>query len=128
MFCKKCGAELDRSASFCPYCGEKVTVEEEHVKVNLGYDAPKSNKTCTKALVGFIVAMAGIIIAAIPCGIVGLVFSIMGKKEVEAKGLKGRGLAIAGIVVAIVDIAFGVISIIMTLALAEAYLSMFSYF
>lgn len=131
MICKKCGAEIDINANFCPYCNEPVIEEQKRVEVNLGYDAPQNTqnkKMSVKALVGFIVAMAGIIIAAIPCGIVGLIFSIKGKKEAETMGLNGRGLAIAGIVVAIIDIAFGVFSIFKMIALAEAYLSMFSFF
>ena len=119
MFCKNCGKELNENTNFCPYCGEKVYNDEAYVKVNLGYDSPKSNKICVKALVGFIVSLAGILLAALPCGIVGIIFSIMGKKEAEAKGLKGRGFAIAGIVVGIIDIAFGILAIIAAIAAIE---------
>ena len=28
MFCKKCGKEIDNNASFCAFCGEKITATE----------------------------------------------------------------------------------------------------
>ena len=127
MFCRNCGKEINDTTIFCPYCGTQVANDTEPVKVNLGFDNPTQKKLSMKALVGFIVAMAGIFIAAIPCGIVGLVFSCKGMKETENSNLRGRGFAIAGLVVSILDIIFGVISVIMMIAMAEAYLSLFSY-
>ena len=127
MFCRNCGKEINDTTIFCPYCGTQVSNDAEPVKVNLGFDNPTQKKLSMKALVGFIVAMAGILLAAIPCGIVGLIFSCLGKKETEKSNLGGRGFAIAGIVVSILDIVFGVIAIIMMFAFAEAYLSLFSY-
>ena len=59
MFCRNCGKEINDTTIFCPYCGTQVSNDAEPVKVNLGFDNPTQKKLSMKALVGFIVAMAG---------------------------------------------------------------------
>ena len=89
-YCRKCGKELDDNAVVCPHCG--VLVDDNALK-------PKST-TNTIAIVGFIfsflIALAGLI-----CCIIGL------KKSAETG--TGKGLSIAGIVIAIVNMVLGYI-------------------
>jgi hypothetical protein len=64
-----------------------------------------------KAIASFIVALAGLFIAAIICGIVGLVLGRVAIQEINTKGnLKGKGLAIAGMIISIIDIVIMTIS------------------
>lgn len=67
-------------------------------------------KNNTKAIVGFICAIVGFI-CCFPVGIVGLVFSIIALNEMKASGEEqSRGLAIAGIIIAVIGILWQVIA------------------
>ena len=118
MFCTKCGKQLAENANFCSNCGaqafEKYKEPKESSDTARAQDTPSQNPTQKKklsimALVGFIVSMASLITFPLPGGIVGLVLSRKGRKEIEAQGLDGRGFASAGIAVGIVNIVIGAI-------------------
>ena len=53
-----------------------------------------------------VLGLVGLFLFAVPCGILAIVFSIIGKK----KG--GKGFATAGLILGIVDIAWGLFAII----------------
>lgn len=120
MFCKNCGAKLEDNSKFCASCGSEVAVEaqtevntsiEEQATVTPSNDdAPKSIENPTpkkfsgKGIAGFVLSLVGMIIFGIPCGILGIIFSSIALKEVKTKNLKGKGLAIAGLVISIIDV------------------------
>ncbi|MCK5811354.1 MAG: DUF4190 domain-containing protein [Clostridiales bacterium] len=62
--------------------------------------------TNKKAIIGFVCSIIGVVLCCgFPVGIVGLVFSIMALNEIKQTGLEnGKGLAIAGIVLAILSL------------------------
>ncbi|MBN2851451.1 MAG: DUF4190 domain-containing protein [Clostridia bacterium] len=69
-------------------------------------------KNNTKAIVGFVCAIVGFL-CCFPVGIVGLVFSIIALNEMRASGEEqSRGLAIAGIVIAVIGIIWQVVGLI----------------
>ena len=127
MFCRHCGKEINDNSIFCPYCGNETNGNSDHERVNFGYSAPVQRRMSTKVLVGFIVSLVGIFFAALPCGIVGLIFSVLGKKEGDRSNSLEQGLAIAGIIISIVDIFFGILAIIALITWTKVYLSLFSY-
>lgn len=86
MFCRNCGSEIDDRAVFCPHCGVATSNEMQ----------PASGKTNTMSVVGLVLAFF--------FPIVGLVLSIIGLRQCREKGEGGRGLAIAGIVISILEI------------------------
>ena len=90
MYCKNCGKEIDDKAVVCPYCG-----------VQVGNVAPAQNKTNVLAIVGFIFAFL--------MPIVGLICSIIGKNKADEYGGNGKGLATAGIIISIVEIALVIV-------------------
>lgn len=90
MYCKNCGKEINDNAVVCPYCGVQVG------KLNT-----QENKTNTLAIVGFIFSFF------IP--IVGLICSILGRKNAAECGGNGRGLATAGMIISIVWMVLAVI-------------------
>ncbi len=111
-FCVNCGKELQVEEKFCPSCGtpvEEVVVEEivEEVKVN---SVPKCFTIFAK--LGYIFGLVSFILAFIPfvgliaaeLGPVGIVFSILGKKDpyMIAKSRKGLKFSIWGTVLSIV--------------------------
>ncbi len=98
-YCSKCGAEIDNDAQICPICGNSTdNVETEHAEnTNYTYQ-PKFNALC---IVGFVFSFF------IP--IVGLICSIIGLKKAKTNFERGQGLAIAGIVISVVNWIFNII-------------------
>lgn len=69
---------------------------------NLNTDEPP--KLHWAALTGFIVSMVGLLIAPILLGITGIVFSSIGLSKIKKENFKGKGFAIAGLIIGIVDV------------------------
>ena len=138
MYCKKCGKELVEGARFCSECGEPAPINktfegltnEEQMVEEPAYVDPyaepveepvkKHVPRCFTVFgnVGYILALVGFICSFIPvicvstyqASLVGLVFSILGKRDPELanKTKKGRVFGILGLV-------FGFIMIIVTI-------------
>lgn len=118
MYCTRCGEPLEENAELCPVCKTPVikeTATEEKVAAENSATAtpqepapiPSKKKFSGKAIAGFVLSLVGLLVAAIPCGILGLVFSSISFKETESEK-RGRGMAIAGLVISIVDIVSGI--------------------
>lgn len=58
------------------------------------------------SIASMVLGLVGLLIFALPCGILAIIFSLLGKK----KG--GKGFATAGLILGIIDVAFGVIAIV----------------
>ena len=58
------------------------------------------------SIASMVLGLVGLIVAAIPCGILAIIFSVLGRK----KG--GKGFAIAGLVLGIIDVVFGMLSVL----------------
>lgn len=67
-------------------------------------------KTNVPGLVGFVVSLVGFFIFPIVLGIIGLIASGMGLDEIK---YEKRGLAIAGLIISVINIIFGIIKWIM---------------
>ena len=120
MFCRICGYELPENAQFCSRCGTHVETSEFVPTAEESTPAEPA-KYSGKAIAGFVIALVGIMISAIPCGIIGIVFSVLGKKETVELNKKGKGLAIAGLVISILDIVLGVINVINVMGTMSYY-------
>ncbi len=90
MFCKNCGQEIDDKAVVCPHCG--VSTQPE---------APAAVKTNTLAIVGFVLSFF--------VAIAGLVCSILARKQCRERGEGGAGLALAGIIISIAEMAIALL-------------------
>ncbi len=103
-FCENCGAELKENSEVCLECGKYTSKKGNNGNGN------DNNKL---ALSGFIVSMASLIInfAGI-VGLVGAILSGIGLIQVSKGNGKGKGLAIAGLIVGIFSILYGIYSII----------------
>lgn len=88
MFCKNCGAEIDDKAVACPHCGVATG--------NLA-TANSSNGT----------AVAGLIFAFI-FPLIGLIVSCVGLSKSKSCNGKGKGCAIAGIIISILEMISGI--------------------
>ena len=109
-FCGKCGKENTSKSNFCPYCGEPMT-EKEETKVERVTSSTSSGKLNVPALVGFIIAMGAITISfwgiSVLPGIAAIILSSIGLSQINKNGERGKGFAIAGLVVGIVSVVFG---------------------
>ena len=127
-FCMHCGTMLGDDEKFCPNCGAKAEVEKAEVKeepvvvnntqtVNTNASqagvAPKTNGLAIAAMVCGIV---GIFIANLWLGIIALSLGIAAKNKLKIfPEQKGKGMATAGIVLGIIDLALAVLGFIITL-------------
>ncbi|MCL2570120.1 MAG: hypothetical protein FWE16_02845 [Firmicutes bacterium] len=106
MYCKQCGKQLVSDERFCAGCGLpnqelqpptqpqfNGNYQQSNIQINGMYQAPPTAPSNTMATMGLIFAFI------IP--IVGLVLSIIGLNRASQFGGRGRGVAIAGIIVSI---------------------------
>lgn len=123
--CKYCGNTLNDGDKFCQKCGgvvEEASTNQTTAEVvnnisdtqnNNQSQSEYSGKTNGTAIASLVCSLVGIIIAAIPLGIVSICLSAAAMKHISAfPGEKGKGMAIAGLVIGIIDIVFGVIGVI----------------
>lgn len=107
MFCPRCGHENANGELFCAMCGESL---KEKPKPNIfkndqpGFYYVEDRRYSGKAIAGFILSLVGIIVAGIICGTIGIVFSILGLSEIRNQNRRGYGLAVAGLVISIIDV------------------------
>ena len=69
-------------------------------------------KQNSMALTSFIIALVGLLVAGLPCGIVAIVLGIVGLVKFDATKEKGKGFAITGLVVGVIDVIAVVLNII----------------
>ncbi|MCD8040211.1 MAG: zinc-ribbon domain-containing protein [Clostridia bacterium] len=93
MYCKNCGKELDDKAVFCPNCG---VATDNYNFANTNTCMPQSNQTNILAIVGFILSFV--------VAVAGLVCSIIGYRNAPQYGGNGKSLALAGIIISIVEL------------------------
>jgi len=111
-YCPYCGSVNNNGGNFCQNCGAHLQVQP----VNNYYPNVQNNmyqqKTNGIALAGFITAMVSLILNF--WGIVGIVATVLSGVGISKTGPgkeKGRGLAIAGLIVGIFSIVWGLFSI-----------------
>ena len=97
-YCGYCGGELKDDAKFCNMCGNKCnslhinnTSVQPIIKVE--------EKTNSSAIIGFIFSLLSIIGLSIP----GLALSAYGIANSKQCNGKGKGLAVAGLVISIIS-------------------------
>lgn len=66
------------------------------------------------SIASMVLGLVGLFLFAVPCGVLAIIFSIIGKK----KG--GKGFATAGLILGIVDVALGLFAIVATFSAISA--------
>lgn len=66
------------------------------------------------SIASMVLGLVGLFLFAIPCGILAIIFALVGKK----KG--GKGFATAGLVLGIIDVAWGLFAIITVMSTFNA--------
>ena len=100
MFCKNCGKEIDDKAAVCIHCGVAVERKSENTEANV------------LAIVGFVLSFF--------IALAGLICSILGYKRAPEFGGKGKTLALAGIIISIIEMVLAVLIYIIAIAVAGA--------
>lgn len=130
MFCRNCGSQIDDRAVVCPHCGTQVSTSNTVPPPQYGaqqqqqqqpyaqqqqpyaqqqpYNPPKTDKSNPIAVVGFVLSFF--------VTIAGLICSIIGYNKAKNEGLDHKGLALAGIIISVIGMVFGVISFIFYLS------------
>lgn len=67
-------------------------------------EMPVVKKNNKNALASFIVALVGLIIAGIPCGIASAILGVLGITKFNPETEKGKWMAIVGLILGIIDI------------------------
>lgn len=137
-FCNHCGTSLADDEKFCPNCGakvEEVVVKETATVVNNNTQAVNNQSTINNNVNQVTPAKTnGLAVAAMVCGIVGLLIlpiwlgitalclAIAAKNRLKVfPGEKGKGMATAGLVLGIIDIAWGVFALFTSLMLSSIF-------
>lgn len=71
------------------------------------------NTYSCNVITGFALSLVGLFVAGLVCGISGLILSVIGLKETKENNAKGYGLAIAGLVISIINILYAVTMLIL---------------
>jgi len=101
MNCPKCGAVAD--GALCTTCGATLAVGASEIAAARVVSA----QTSGMAIAGFVCSFF--------CGVIGLVFSIIGRNECKRSAgmIRGEGLALAGMIISIVQMVimfFGILA------------------
>jgi len=105
MFCPQCGTHNDDNAWRCISCGTEL-----HAPI-----APPPFEaqpvTSSKAIWSFVLAVLGPCCCTAIMGAVAIVLGIQARKEIKESGggLKGDGLALAGIIIGVIDVIIGIL-------------------
>lgn len=109
IFCSECGKKNHEDATFCISCGDKIKRHEDDITSNQptqNSNSLKPNKPSLKAftslLLGVLSFVSIFIMPGIPLSlilaIIGIVFGLIGMKEVDEFYLNGKSTARIGIV------------------------------
>jgi hypothetical protein len=123
MFCPACAHSNPPGANWCAACGNGMPNQMHPPAPHMSYGhpspyyapSPVTRRTSGMAIAGFVLSFF--------CGILGLIFSIMGYNETkrEPDRVEGQGLAIAGIVISIVTTIIGILYAIMLARLKSEF-------
>jgi hypothetical protein len=108
MNCPTCGAQNPPNAAFCSQCATNLMVPpgvapghgmpRPPMSMPGMYAAPVATRTSGMAIAGFVLSFF--------CGLLGLIFSILGHNEVKRSSgtVGGGGLALAGIIISAIHL------------------------
>jgi hypothetical protein len=141
MVCKQCGTEVPEGVKFCPSCGAPVEAEAKEAGQASGpmtlpdtggqgapsgpsYAPPKKNNG--KAIASLVLGILALVsfftgwgaIVGLILGVVGIVMGVNAKKEIDATGQEGKGMATAGLVCSIIGTVIAGIGALCVLCIA----------
>lgn len=111
MFCGNCGKNADDGKTYCDNCANLLHSETEKRKENNRQEAANP-KLSIIALVGFVLGCVSFLINFMGIlGILALVLSIIGFAQINNNGEKGKGFAVAGMLLGAIGVIYGFITL-----------------
>jgi len=106
--CAECFKEISDKAPVCIHCGAPTGfVQLQPPSPPIQAEPQNNAKTNGMALAGLITALASTVLNILfVVGVVGLILSLIGFFQVEEKKERGKGMAIAGILVSMASIIY----------------------
>ena len=111
MYCSKCGAKVNEGESFCSQCGESLNKNEENnvevvnetIVVSTNSEVKSNNTSNTSAVPMDSFAIAGFALSLCGLSILGLIFSAVSYSRISKGQTRGRGFALAGLIISVVS-------------------------
>ena len=120
MKCNRCGYENDAASEYCASCGEKLNSDYQQPQYNSQYNNngqyyngeqysnngqynQNQNTWSGKATAGLTCGIISLFCAGLILGILAIVFSLQGKRELREKGAP-TGTATAGLILGIIGL------------------------
>lgn len=119
MYCLNCGKKINDNVIFCPECGaaqerskQSAANTEKHVYGLENQPEVKKTSYNTMSIVGLSVSGASLVINLFGLvGVLGIILSIIGLISCKKNNENGQILAIIGIVIGVLSVAFAFIII-----------------
>ncbi len=116
MYCYNCGKELENETTICPECGATQPAQEKESTAD-PYNYEPLNKNNPEIDQYNILCVIGMVISCISLvfrlhgltAVAGIIVSVLGLLDYPKKNEKGRGFAIAGIVIGAISLVFSLI-------------------
>ena len=118
-FCVNCGSELAAKDKVCGNCGAPVEeVVEDAPPVVVENSKPSNNATTVivegkksngLAIAGFVVSLVSSLLCCGAFNLIGLILSIIGLVKSKELDGSGKGMAIAGIIIACIFMIIGIV-------------------
>lgn len=129
MFCPNCGANVNNGSAFCGSCGSNLQQQNNSMMQNNNMpqnNMPQNNptyqngnnlnsETNKSAIISLVLSVIALFIFGFLC-IPGIIYGFKATKEIEQTKEKGKALAIIGIVVGFIDLAFLILGALVKLA------------
>lgn len=111
-FCVECGSELKSDYVACPKCGKKLKESKKSTVVVTNNITTNNNSSNGFAIAGFVVSLVSSLLCCGTFNVLALILSIIGLIKSKELNGRGKGLAIAGIVIASIMFIIDIIIVI----------------
>jgi hypothetical protein len=126
MYCPKCGAQIADDSRFCPKCGSPTVTQGSPPPPQQVYQQPpqqvyqqpiyQQERTSGIAITALIMGILGIVLVWLPTpfGLLAIIFGAVGMSQTgKDPYLKGKGMAVTGLVLGILQFVLWIIFIIL---------------
>ena len=119
MYCKHCGFQLQEDVNYCPVCGKRQS--DPVVREPAAAPTPEPPQASPSAaapvniycVIGFSLSCASFLLTFFGLtALAGLILSVIGLRQLPVKGERGKGFAVAGIIIAVVSLILLVLALI----------------
>ena len=112
MFCPQCGEKNPDDSKFCSKCGAALVIAEAPAAAPAPAPTRAAERTSGMAIAALVIGIAGFVFFG-PLSILAIIFGAIGISQINRDpNLKGKGMAVAGLVLGIIAGAFWIIAMI----------------